>query len=177
MHVSEDTRSDEEICPKNQNQSNQVNAWLRSKKEVISFLGMVGLKFYIALTEIKKKGKPKNVEWSTTTEHAMQVLKNNLSESTMLKNLDFTWTFQLQTDASDVGIRVVLGRGGEKIEEVIWTRKECLAIVLHRYNGVCYVPWLIQWSLYNNTLLKFSIGKVAIILMRMLYQNNHSTVN
>ena len=125
----------------------------RTKKEVRSFLGMVGyFRRFIPhfatkaepLTELTKKGKPESVEWTAVTERAMQVLKKDLSESVMLKNPDFTQTFQLQTDASDVGIGAVLSQGGDQDQPIAYYRrkllnreknystveKECLAIVL-----------------------------------------------
>ena len=125
----------------------------RTKKEVRSFLGMVGYyRRFIPhfatkaepLTELTKKGKPESVEWTAVMERAMQMLKKDLSESVMLKNPDFTQTFQLQTDASDVGIGAVLSQGGDQDQPIAYysrklvdreknystVEKECLAIVL-----------------------------------------------
>ena len=47
-------------------------------------------------------------------DEGFEFLKQDLSSSVMLKNSDFTGTFQLQTDASNVEVGVVLSqRGGQ----------------------------------------------------------------
>ena len=64
------------------------------------------------LTQLTKKGDPENIKWTTTADEAFETLKLDLSSSVMLKNPDFTATFQLQTDASDIGVGAVLNQGG-----------------------------------------------------------------
>ena len=89
----------------------------RTKKEVRSFLGMVGyyrsLNPHFAmkaepLTASTKKGQPDQVTWTSWEAEAFQLLKKDLINTVMLKNLDFRKPFQLQTDASDVGVEALL---------------------------------------------------------------------
>ena len=49
------------------------------------------------------------------TETGYKTLKHDLSHSVIPKNPDFIQTFQLQTDASDVGVGAILSQGGNKI--------------------------------------------------------------
>ena len=94
-------------------------------------------------------------------EHAFQTLKDNLTHSVMLKNLDFNQVFQLQTDDTDVGIGGVLSPGGKQDQPVaLFSRKllerekkystvekECLAIVLSIKTFAVYLlgkPLLLQ---------------------------------
>ena len=92
----------------------------RNKKEVRSFLGMVGYyRRFIPhftttaepLTNLMKKDQPDKVEWTERTEEAFQILKRHLMDSVILRNPDYSQTFQLQIDASDVGVGAVLSQG------------------------------------------------------------------
>ena len=65
------------------------------------------------LTNLTKKDLPDNIEWTEETETGYKTLKHDLSHSVMLENPDFTQTFQLQTDASDVGVGMILTQEGE----------------------------------------------------------------
>ena len=78
------------------------------------------------------------------TECAFQQLKNALTSAKLMRNPDFTQTFILQTDASNVGVGGVLSQGSEEdrpIAYFIWkllpreqnysvVEQECLVVVL-----------------------------------------------
>ena len=89
----------------------------KTKKQVRSFLGLSG--FYrrfvpnyaaiaTPLTELTKKGKPNQVEWSEAHMSAMSRLKTMLCSNPVLRLPDFTKTFILRTDASTTGLGAVL---------------------------------------------------------------------
>ena len=93
-----------------------------SVKEVRSFLGMAGYyrrfvkNFGIIarpLFNLLKKGVP--FVWTSATETAFQVLKQQLVEAPILALPDFSKTFIVETDASDKGIGAVLQQGGHPI--------------------------------------------------------------
>ena len=125
----------------------------RTKKQVRSFLGMVGYyRRFIPhfatkaepLTNLTKKGLPEVISWTEETNSSFESLKTDLTQSVMLRNPDYTQTFQLQTDASDVGVGAVLSQGGEQDQPIAYfsrkvlererhystIEKECLAIHL-----------------------------------------------
>ena len=125
----------------------------RTKKDVRTFLGMTGyyrrfIKNYASvaepLTELTRKQQPEQVEWNERTEHAFQRLKDTLTSAKLMKNPDFTQTFILQTDASNVGVGAVLSQGSEEDRPIAYfsrkllprernysvVEKECLAVVL-----------------------------------------------
>ena len=124
-----------------------------TKKEVRCFLEMSGYyRRFIPnfaekaeqLTNPTKKDYPDKVVWTQRAEDAFQSLKKDLMESVMLRNPDYTQTFQLQTDASDVGVGAVLSQGGINDQPIAYfskklldreknystVEKECLAIML-----------------------------------------------
>ena len=96
------------------------------------------------LTALTKKGKPVKVIWTHQEQKSFQTLQADLSGSVMLKNPDFNRTFQLQTDASDVGVGAVLSQGDDFDQPIAYFSrklldrerrystiiKECLAILL-----------------------------------------------
>ena len=95
---------------------------LKTKKEVYTFLGLIGYyRQFIRnfatkaepLTQLTKKGEPENVNWTTIEKEAFKTFKQDLSSSVMLKNPDFTATFQLQTDVYNVGVGAVFSQGGD----------------------------------------------------------------
>ena len=88
-----------------------------TKKELRSFLGLAG--YYrqfipdfaavaVPLTDLTRKGSPNRLPWRQIHQIAFNTLKRKLSSDPILKLPDFSRTFHLRTDASDVGIGAVL---------------------------------------------------------------------
>ena len=107
----------------------------RTKKQVRSFLGMVGYyQRFIPhfatkaepLTNLTKKGLPEVISWTEETNSSFESLKTDLTQSVMLRNPDYTQTFQLQTDASDVGVGAVLSQGGEQDQPIAYFSRKVL---------------------------------------------------
>lgn len=91
-------------------------------KQVCGFLGLAGYyrKFIYnygiicrSLTALMKKGVV--FCWSTVEEQAFQALKKALISALVLALLDFTKTFVIETDVSDIGIGAVLSQDGHPI--------------------------------------------------------------
>ena len=82
--------------------------------------------------------------WTSWEAEAFELLKKDLINAVMLKNPDFSKPFQLQTDASYVGVGAVLSQGGDQDQPIAYfsrkrldrernyltIEKECLAIAL-----------------------------------------------
>lgn len=125
-----------------------------TKKQLRSFLGLVG--FYrkyipnfaaiaVPLTDMTRKGSPNEVLWQEAQEKAFETLKACVASPPILKLPDFSKSFILQTDASNIGIGSVIlqnSEDGEKYPVAFASRKllpretrystiekECLAIV------------------------------------------------
>ena len=126
-----------------------------TKKNVRSFLGLTGYyrKFIsdyatvaLPLTDCTKNSAPSNVAWTNAFETAFAKLKRCLTTCTVLKSLDISKPFVLQTDASERGIGAVLSQYAQDGEEhpvayysqkllpreerYATVEKECLAIKL-----------------------------------------------
>ena len=95
------------------------------------------------LTNLTRKAEPDTVKWTVSTEQAFQTLKNKLTIATVMKCLDYSKTFVLLTDASQVGVGAVLSQGNDDYPIEYYSRKlldrekrystieqECLAIML-----------------------------------------------
>jgi hypothetical protein len=83
--------------------------------QVRSFIGPVG--FYrcfvkdfsiiaAPLNELTKKGVP--FSWGTRQENAFNMLKDKLTHAPLLQVLDFKKTFELECDASGIGLDGIL---------------------------------------------------------------------
>ena len=125
----------------------------RTKKEVRSFLGLVGYyrKFIpnfaaiaVPISDLTKNGKATNVEWGEAQELAFTTLKSRITTAPILHLPDTEKTYVLRTDASDKGIGAVLMQDveGEKFPICFASKKllkreqaysviekECLALV------------------------------------------------
>ena len=131
----------------------QAMARPRNKKDVRTFLGMTGyyrrfIKDYATiaepLTDLTRRQYPEQVEWSECTERAFQRLKDTLTSGKLMRNPDFTQTFILQTDASNVGVGAEFRQGSEEDRPITYfirkvllreqnysvVEHECLAVVL-----------------------------------------------
>ena len=76
------------------------------------------------LTELLKTNSPEQVPWDDKAEQALQYLKALLVSSSLMQNHDFAINFILQTDASGVGVEVVLSQGeGEDRPVAFFSRK------------------------------------------------------
>ena len=120
----------------------------QSVKQVRSFLGLAGYyRKFIAhygiiskpLTELLKKNMP--FVWSSTTQSAFVTLQQALGSAPVLALPNFQIPFCLHTDASGVGIGVVLSQKGHPIaylskalspraQAFLTYEKECLALIL-----------------------------------------------
>ncbi|XP_013382645.1 uncharacterized protein LOC106153310 [Lingula anatina] len=89
----------------------------QTKKQVRSFIGLAGYyrKFIpnfselsAPLTDLTKKGEPTVVRWEEPQECAFQTLRKLLISAPILRMPDFSRSFILRTDASDVGVGAVL---------------------------------------------------------------------
>ena len=126
----------------------------KTKKEVRSFLGLVG--YYreyiphfstiaVPLTNLTKKGLPNMVCFGPEEFKAFETLKKMVTQEPILRMPDFSKTFYLQTDASEHGAGAVLMQefdDGMKhpiayyskkfsVHECVYStiEKECLAVV------------------------------------------------
>ncbi len=88
-----------------------------TKKLIRSFLGLVGWyrKFIphfstivAPFTDLIKKSRPNQVQWTEPAEKAFIKLKESLSEGPILRCPDFETLFIVQTDASELGLGAVL---------------------------------------------------------------------
>ena len=88
-----------------------------TKRQVRSFLGLIGFyrKFVpnfsevaAPLTDLTKKGQQNKVNWEAAQENAFCSLKRALVSSPVLKLVDLSENFILQTDASESGLGAVL---------------------------------------------------------------------
>lgn len=71
------------------------------------------------LFNLTKNCQPQRVHWSEECEEAFQALKEQLNREPVLSHPDFTKPFILQTDALEVGLRVVLSQEIEGEEHPI----------------------------------------------------------
>ena len=89
----------------------------KTKKQVRAFLGLAGYyrKFIPSfaevaapLTDLTKKGLPNQVKWEDAQDQAFKSLKDQLTQSPILRLPDFNRQFILQCDASETGIGAAL---------------------------------------------------------------------
>ncbi|XP_067684362.1 uncharacterized protein [Haliotis asinina] len=108
----------------------------RTKKELRSFIGLASYyrKFIpdfaavaVPLTDLTKKSSSNHLRWEAAQQNAFDTLKSKLSTDPILKLPDFTKTFFLRIDASDVGIgSILLQKHGEQLFPVAYaSRKLC----------------------------------------------------
>jgi hypothetical protein len=124
-----------------------------TKKDVRSFLGLCGYyRRFVALfadvaeplTALTQKSEPTVIKWTSKCEGSFQKLKSLLISSPILRSPDYSLPFVVQTDASDIGLGVVLSQVVEGVEHPVCflsrkllpreknystIEKECLAVV------------------------------------------------
>ncbi len=124
----------------------------KTKKEVRSFLGLVGwyrrfvpnfASIAAPLTNLLNKGVANPIPWTEDCEAAFKTLKEKMCSSPVLQSPDFTQSFLVQVDASAKGLGAVLVQGTQGNEKPIVylsrkllpretrysaVEKECLAI-------------------------------------------------
>lgn len=123
----------------------------QSINEVQRFLGLAGW-YHRFISNFSEKAallhvlKQKNSTWIWTEEcqRAFDTIKQDLVQAPVLTTPNFSKSFQVQTDASDIGLGAVLTQDSEGEEHVIAyasrllrgaektysaSEKECLAIV------------------------------------------------
>lgn len=124
---------------------------------VPNFADIVGV-----LTDLTKHGAPNTVRWTEECERSYLMLKSKLASSPILRLPDFSKTFTLQTDASDVGIGSVIVQEYEGVKHPIafaskkllpreraWSvvERECYAIVwsIEKFSNYLYMkPFFLE---------------------------------
>ena len=139
---------------------------LRTKKQVRSFLGLVGwyrrfipqfATLAVPLTNLTCKAARNPVEWNEECERAFQELKKKLCSSPVLQSPDFKRRFLVQVDASGVGIGAVLAQGepGEERPVLYLSRK--LLPRETRYSTIEKECLAIKWAL--DSLRYYLLGR------------------
>jgi hypothetical protein len=127
-----------------------------STKEVRGFLGLAGYyrKFISQygmlskpLTNLLKKGVP--FQWTSNERQAFVILKQALVSAPVLALPDFSKTFVIETDASDVGIGAMLMQDGHPVAYVskaLGPRNQTLSVYEKEYLAILLA--VEQWRQY-----------------------------
>ena len=168
-----------------------------TKKQIQSFRGLTG--YYcrfipnyatiaVPLTDMIRKSEPELVNWTAKGIQAFNKLKEILVSSPVLANPDFSRPFNLQTDASEVGVGAVLSQAdaegydhpvayfSRKLlpteQRYAIVEKECLAIKLGVEAFQVYLlgrefviqtdhralQWLTKFKDSNHRLMRWSLA-------------------
>ncbi len=128
----------------------------RTKKEVRSFLGLVGwyrrfipdfANIATPLTDLLTKTGKNPVAWTGACEEAFNTLKERMCSDPVLQSPNFDQRFLVQVDASEKGIGAVLAQGtaGEEKPVVFLSRKHLPRET--RYSTIEKECLAIKWSL------------------------------
>lgn len=146
-----------QLCP----QVNKVEAIRQSpkpktKKEVRSFLGLVGwyrrfvpnfASIAAPLTDLLNKKVVNPIPWTGDCEAAFKTLREKMCSSPVLQSPDFTKSFLVQVDASAIGLRAVLVQGAQGNEKpVIYLSRKLLPRET-RYLAIEKECLAIKWAL------------------------------
>lgn len=138
----------------------------KTKKEVRSFLGLVGwyrrfvpnfASIAVPLTNLLSKPVKNPIPWTDDCETAFTTLKDKMCSSPVLQSPDFSQRFLVQVDSSAMGIGAVLAQGsaGEERPVVYLSRK--LLPRETRYSAVEKEGLAIKWSL--DSLRYYLLGR------------------
>ncbi|XP_073721145.1 uncharacterized protein [Misgurnus anguillicaudatus] len=141
-----------------------------TKKQIRSFLGLVGWyrKFIphfstiaAPLTDLIKKVKPNQVQWTAPAEEAFTQLKAALSTEPVLRSPDFGKPFILQTDASELGLGAVLLQEQNGIRHPVLYLSRKLFPRETRYSVVEKECLALKWAL--DSLKYYLLGRDFLI--------------
>ncbi len=128
----------------------------KTKKEVRSFLGLVGwyrrfvpnfASIAAPLTNLLNKGVANPIPWTEDCEAAFKTLKEKICSSPVLQNPDFTQSFLVQVDASAKGLGAVLVQGTQGNEKPVVYLSRKLLPRETRYSAVEKECLAIKWAL------------------------------
>jgi hypothetical protein len=168
-----------------------------TKKDIRIFLGITGYyRKYVpqyasitaCFTDALRKKAPNTIYWTDVMEESFKRLKEILKSLPKLYQPDYSAEFLIQTDASDLGLGVILAQANAQGEEmpILYlsrklterekafsaTEKECLAIIWSLQKLSCYVggskfiietdhaplTWLNSVGDKNGRLLRWSLA-------------------
>ena len=124
-----------------------------TKHAVCSFLWLCGYNrrfmpnFATPLTSATAKAAPNQVDWSEDCEEAFCVLKQVLTSPPLLFSPDFTRSFVVHTDASDVGIGAVLAQTVDDQEHLVAYASRKLLPRERRYATVEKERLAVKWAI------------------------------
>ncbi len=128
----------------------------KTKKEVRSFLGLVGwyrrfvpnfASIAAPLTNLLNKGVANPIPWTEDCEAAFKTLKEKMCSSPVLQSPDFTQSFLVQVDASAKGLGAVLVQGTQGNEKPVVYLSRKLLPRETRYSAVEKECLAIKWAL------------------------------
>lgn len=128
----------------------------RTKKEVRSFLGLVGwyrrfipdfASIAVPLTDLLQKGGKNPVKWTEACEKAFNSLRGKMCSAPVLQSPDFNRRFLVQVDASDKGIGAVLAQGTLGAEKPVVFLSRKLLPRETRYSTIEKECLAIKWAL------------------------------
>uniref|UniRef100_A0A9J8CAA1 ribonuclease H n=1 Tax=Cyprinus carpio carpio TaxID=630221 RepID=A0A9J8CAA1_CYPCA len=127
----------------------------RTKTQVRAFLGLAGYyrcfipnfsSLAAPLTDLTRKGQPEKVCWTPSAEEAFGQVKTALTSAPVLRALDFSCPFLLQTDASDAGLGAVLSQVQEGEEHPVIYISRKLSPAERNYAVVEKEALAIKWA-------------------------------
>ncbi|KAL3997082.1 hypothetical protein ACER0C_009738 [Sarotherodon galilaeus] len=128
----------------------------RTKKEVRSFLGLVGwyrrfvpqfATIAAPLTALTSKDQRNPVTWTVECEQAFKMLKTCLCTTPVLRSPDFRKKFLVQVDASTIGLGAVLAQGDPGEEHLVLYLSRKLLPRETNYSTVEKEALAIKWAL------------------------------